>query len=235
MKIGSTQNSLNLTGLTSNQINLLQNYIGINENYTYSVTQNDSSVSGNNVLQIKVPIIADVRENAVSCIDSITKAKPAITGDEEFQIIGFIDMNIFDVSYEDTISFPTQSITMSNSYFTPLINDENLPGDNHYDYLNRYRVVNNPEDLSDEIKMPHITLGSNGPFPGHFHIRSITDDKGTTERSDDLISYTEQNCQLVRARAACGTHTIASSNNSGAKKAIPFHPLAEYDDSEISN
>ena len=214
-------NNPNTSALTPEQTSLLGRYLGENDNYLLQVESNDNRHQGQDIGQIKIPIIADVRANAASCVDPVTKSKPAIDPNGEYQVIGFIDLNIFDVSYEDSVEdsyLLNKAINTKDLHTNGEESLENITNDNYYDYLKTFHPESDPENPGQTIKMPHILADDRGPKPGHFQIKRTKLD-GSTELE-------AQSCQFVRARAACGTDFIASSQNTGPRQAVVYQPLS---------
>ncbi len=165
----------------------------------------------NNIWQTKIPIIAEVGQYASPCIGR-NKSKPSINIDAPYQIIGFVDIDIFDLDIGPANPTPPVAPALqlhSYTYTTPssavsTTANPDLDFPNFHDYHLKY------QSLASDIKMPEIEETVAGPNPWLFQI----DDPLQVEQSN-----TPRECNLVRARVACNNNFIASSQNYGPRRA----------------
>ncbi len=184
------------------------------QTFTLKSLPKDKDYPTNNVWQAKVPIIAEDGPNARPCIIGANKAKPSINNDSQYVVIGFVDVDIFDLDIGtppveppalQTYSFTTPIVPLENT------NNPELSSPDYHDYhLKHYQV-------SADIKIPAIpdnpketTLPGTGPNPWIFQI----DDPAVPTQTNTPIA-----CNLVRARVACDNNFISSSQNHGPRRA----------------
>lgn len=160
------------------------------------------------VWKTKIPIIAETGKYAASCLGA-NLSKPRINPRGDYQIIGFVDIDIFDLDIGDApLTTPVEQTAIRTTAPEVLTTNPNPDDPNFHDYHLKHYLVRT--DLKVPVTPDDSSNPNAGPNPWQFQI-------------DDPLSATPSNtpksCNLVRARVACNNNFISSSQNYGPRRA----------------